>query len=151
MTQRERSAQAQPQTGTCRARTDLTGQGVPLTGVHTQTRMGTHVDSETHHTCSGRAATKPQRGRDQKPKFPNFILKYSGASTQKPQAAWCLHEGDSRHSQASGTQRPAADAGGSPGGLAVVVPVVARLGKTPSPAPARNSPRRHFLEPGLFN
>ena len=43
MTQRERSAQAQPQTGTCRARTDLTGQGVPLTGVHTQTRGWAHT------------------------------------------------------------------------------------------------------------
>lgn len=114
--------------------------------------MGTHVDSETHHTCSGREATKPQHGRDQKPKFPNFILKYSGASAQKPQADWCLNEGDSQ-----GTAKPAGQ-GGPPkmlgevqGDLVVVVPRGAPLRKTPSPAPARNSPRRHFLEPGPFN
>lgn len=36
VTQRSRSTQAQPQTGTCTTRTSLTGQGLPLVRVHTR-------------------------------------------------------------------------------------------------------------------
>lgn len=57
--------------------------------------------------------------------------------------------GQSGH-QADRAGRPPWTLGAVQGDLAAVVPRVAPLRKIPSPTPARNSPGRHFLEPGAF-
>lgn len=41
-------------------------------------------DSGHTLTCSGTQPIKPQGSRNQRPEFPNFILKYLGSSTPEP-------------------------------------------------------------------
>lgn len=46
-----------------------------------------YEDSGHTLTCSGTQPIKPQGSRNQRPEFPNFILKYLGSST--PEATGC--------------------------------------------------------------
>lgn len=48
---------------------------------------GAYGESGHTLTCSGTQAIKPQDSRNQRPEFPNFILKYLGSST--PEATGC--------------------------------------------------------------
>ena len=126
--------------------------GTPLnTCAHTLTRgwADTWMRRRTTRILKDRPLN--HRAAEIKARLPKLHSKILGPL--HPEAAGCPvpeQRGQSGH-QADRAGRPPWTLGAVQGNLAAVVPRVAPLRKMPSPTPARNSPGRHFLEPGAFN